>query len=49
MVIEVLLASEYEVSFDAEAQEDAPLKSRIYFYRLTAGSYSQTKKFILLK
>ena len=34
----------YKVTFNAEN-----LSSGIYYYRLTAGSYSQTKKMILLK
>ncbi|GAB4131221.1 MAG: hypothetical protein Fur0015_05030 [Ignavibacteriales bacterium] len=34
----------YEVKFDASS-----LASGIYFYELTSGSFSQTKKFILIK
>jgi len=37
-------AGEYEVEFDCNA-----LPSGIYFYQLKAGSYSDTKKMILLK
>ncbi|UCH66886.1 MAG: T9SS type A sorting domain-containing protein [Ignavibacterium sp.] len=36
-------AGTYEVEFDST------ISSGIYFYRLTAGSYSATKKMILLK
>ncbi len=36
----------YEVLFDTQS---LGLSSGIYFYRLNAGSFSQTKKFILLK
>jgi hypothetical protein len=34
----------YEVQFDA-----GQLSSGVYFYRLSAGSYIQTKKLMLLK
>lgn len=37
-------AGQYDVEFDASG-----LPSGIYFYRLTAGSYSATKKLVLLK
>ena len=37
-------AGEYEVEFDASG-----LSSGVYFYRLTAGSYKQVRKMLLLK
>ncbi|MBL8015719.1 MAG: T9SS type A sorting domain-containing protein [Ignavibacteria bacterium] len=37
-------AGSYEVDFDASA-----LPSGVYFYTLTAGSYSETKKMLLIK
>ncbi len=39
-----LSTGEYEIEFNAEG-----LPSGVYFYRLTAGSYSSTKKLMLLK
>ncbi|MFH1196302.1 MAG: BACON domain-containing carbohydrate-binding protein [bacterium] len=44
LVDEVKPAGYYEVTFDAKS-----LPSGIYFYNLTAGSFSQTKKLIFLK
>jgi len=40
-------AGEYEVEFDASGIVN--LASGIYFYKLQAGSFSDTKKFILIK
>ncbi len=44
LVNEEKLAGEYEVEFSAKG-----LSSGIYFYTLNAGSYTETKKMILLK
>jgi hypothetical protein len=44
LVNEIQKPGEYEVSFDA-----GKLSSGIYFYRLIAGEYSETKRMILLK
>jgi hypothetical protein len=46
LVNTVQQAGTYAVSFDAGA---AHLSSGIYFYRLQAGSYSATKKLVLMK
>ncbi len=44
LVNSALPAGEHAVAFDARA-----LSSGVYFYRLTAGNFSQTKKMILTK
>jgi hypothetical protein len=49
LVNEELPAGEYEVEFNSHSGEVRNLVSGIYFYLMTAGSYSATKKMILLK
>jgi hypothetical protein len=44
LVNEEKSAGNYEMSFDAKG-----LPSGIYFYKLKAGSFVETKKMILLK
>jgi hypothetical protein len=44
LVNEQLAPGTYETTFDGSA-----LSSGIYFYKLTSGSFSQTKKLTLLK
>ena len=42
-------AGTYEVKFSAKRENGVDLPSGIYFYRLQAGSFVSTKKFVLLK
>ncbi len=42
-------AGKYEVIFNVETHRDASLASGVYFYRLQAGSFIQTKKMLLVK
>lgn len=42
-------AGTYKITFNVKTLHAASLPSGIYFYRLTAGSYSETKKLVLLK
>jgi len=44
------LPGNYEVTFDANRSEQGRnMASGIYFYRLQCGSFSETKKFVLMK
>jgi hypothetical protein len=49
LVDEELPAGEYEVEFSVGQNSILSLSSGIYFYRLRAGSFIQTKKMMLLK
>jgi hypothetical protein len=49
MYIEVIPASEYEVNLDIAKHNGVSLQSGLSVYNLTAGSFSQTKKLVLLK
>ncbi len=44
LVNEELRAGEYQVDFDATG-----LSSGVYFYRLTAGKFSETKKLVVAR
>ena len=39
----------YEITFDAGRVGSSSLPSGVYYYKLTAGDYSETKKMVLLK
>jgi hypothetical protein len=49
LVDEELIAGQHTVLWDGRDNAGRNLASGIYFYRLKTGSYSQTKKMILLK
>lgn len=42
-------AGTYQVTFDGRSSDGTTLATGIYFYRLTADSFSQSKKMLLLK
>ena len=42
-------AGEYDVEFNSHSGNVRKLQSGVYFYQLRAGSYSETKKMVLLK
>jgi hypothetical protein len=44
LVNEEKAAGEYEVEFNAKG-----LSNGIYFYRMQAGNFAETKKFVLIK
>ena len=44
-----LVAGRHSLAFDGRDELDQALPSGVYFYRMTAGRYEQTRKMILLK
>jgi flagellar hook assembly protein FlgD len=44
-----LEAGQHRVSWDSKGSDGRPLASGIYFYRLKAGEFTDTKKMMLLK
>jgi hypothetical protein len=42
-------ARHYEVAWDGKDQRGAPVASGVYFYRLTGGDHSHTRKMVLLR
>jgi len=49
ITIEKQSAGEHEVNWDGTDQSGKAVASGIYFYRLTSGNYTESKKMILLK
>gem|GEM_PF-6681031 len=49
LVNESLQPGTYEVTFDARRGGSSSLNGGVYFYKLTAGDYSETKKMVLIK
>lgn len=49
LVSENLAPGEYRLQWDGKDALGNPLSSGVYFYRLTAGSFTQTRKMILMK
>ncbi|MDP3581044.1 MAG: CHRD domain-containing protein [Ignavibacteria bacterium] len=49
LVNEYKQAGNYKVKFNVETRHGASLQSGIYFYRIHANGYSETKKMILIK
>ncbi|MCI0452833.1 MAG: T9SS type A sorting domain-containing protein [Candidatus Latescibacteria bacterium] len=49
LVDEVQNAGPHEAAWDGRDERSAAQASGVYFYRLTAGNYSETKKMLLLK
>lgn len=49
LVDKTLSAGQYEVTWDGRTDSGQPLATGVYFYRLTTGDRSATKKMLLLK
>jgi DNA-binding beta-propeller fold protein YncE len=49
LVDEVQPAGSHEVTWDATANDGSGVASGMYFYRLTTGAHSESKKMVLLK
>jgi flagellar hook assembly protein FlgD len=42
-------AGSQEITWDGRDNANMPVSSGVYFYRLTAGKFSESKKMVLLK
>jgi flagellar hook assembly protein FlgD len=42
-------AGRYQVTWDGRDDAGGSVASGVYFYRLTSGAFSQTRKMVLLK
>ena len=46
---EVQPAGSYEITWNGRNNENLPVTSGVYFYRLRSGSFAKTNKMVLLK
>ena len=46
---EILPAGQHSVTWSGTDENNKPVSSGIYFYKMKAGKFEQTKKMILLK
>ncbi|MEE9443291.1 MAG: C1 family peptidase [candidate division Zixibacteria bacterium] len=49
LVDEVKSAGTHSISWDGTNEDGKPMSTGIYFYRITSGDYTETRKMILLK
>ena len=49
LVDEILPAGNHRVTFDGRSSDSRPLASGVYFYRISAGDFVESKKMLLLK
>jgi len=49
LVDDILPAGQHSIEFDGDGEDGLPLASGMYFYRLRAGTKTETKKMVLMK